>query len=96
MAKLVYSALGSLDGYIANEHGKFEGAVPDDEVHAFINDLDREAGTYLYGRRMYEVMVGWETPDTLPDHSSLMLDAGSASASPSTSPLMSPSNMRPV
>ncbi len=67
MAKLVYSALGSLDGYIADEHGNFDWAVPDDEVHAFINDLDREAGTYLYGRRMYEVMVGWETPEALPD-----------------------------
>jgi dihydrofolate reductase len=74
MAKLVYSALGSLDGYIADEHGKFDWAEPDDEVHAFINDLDREAGTYLYGRRMYEVMAGWETPDALPSQSPLMLD----------------------
>ena len=74
MAKLVYSALGSLDGYIADEHGNFDWAVPDDEVHAFINDLDREAGTYLYGRRMYEVMVGWETPEALPDQAPLMLD----------------------
>ena len=75
MAKLVYSALGSLDGYIADEHGRFDWAAPDDEVHAFINDLEREAGTYVYGRRMYEVMVGWETPDTtLPDQTPIMRD----------------------
>ena len=74
MAKLVYSALSSLDGYIADEHGKFDWAEPDEEVHAFINDLDRAAGTYLLGRRMYEVMIAWETPETLPDRSPVMLD----------------------
>ena len=67
MAKLIYSAITSLDGYIAAEDGNFDWAVPDEEVHAFINDLERPVGTYLYGRRMYETMVAWETMDTGPD-----------------------------
>jgi dihydrofolate reductase len=74
MAKLIYSAIASLDGYIADEDGNFDWAVPDEEVHAFINDLDRPLGTYLYGRRMYEMMVGWETDHTLADQSPLMRD----------------------
>jgi dihydrofolate reductase len=61
MAKLIYSALMSLDGYIADEDGNFDWAEPDEEVHSFVNDLERPAGTYLYGRRMYEVMAAWET-----------------------------------
>src|SRR5579885_3656280 len=61
MAKLIYSAITSLDGYIADEQGNFDWAAPDEEVHAFVNDLERNVGTYLYGRRMYEVMVAWET-----------------------------------
>jgi dihydrofolate reductase len=61
MAKLIYTALTSVDGYVADENGKFDWARPDEEVHAFVNDLERTAGTYLYGRRMYEVMVAWET-----------------------------------
>ena len=61
MAKLIYSAIASLDGYIADREGKFEWAAPDEEVHAYVNDLERPIGTYLYGRRMYEVMVAWET-----------------------------------
>jgi dihydrofolate reductase len=61
MAKLIYSALTSLDGYIADEEGNFDWAEPDEEVHRFVNDLERPVGTYLYGRRMYEVMVAWET-----------------------------------
>jgi dihydrofolate reductase len=61
MAKLIYSAMTSLDGYVADADGNFDWAVPDEEVHAFVNDLERPAGTYLYGRRMYEVMVYWET-----------------------------------
>lgn len=61
MAKLIYSAIASLDGYIEDENGKFDWAEPDEEVHAFINDLERPVGTYLYGRRLYEVMVSWET-----------------------------------
>ena len=74
MAKLIYSAIASLDGYVADEDGNFDWAVPDEEVHAFINDLDRPIGTYLYGRRMYETMVGWETDPTLADRSPLMRD----------------------
>jgi len=62
--KLIYSMLASLDGYVADEDGKFDWAVPDDEVHSFINDLEQPVDTYLYGRRMYETMVGWETMHT--------------------------------
>lgn len=65
MAKLIYSAIMSLDGYIEDKNGKFDWAVPDEEVHRFINDLERTAGTYLYGRRMYETMAGWETDPSL-------------------------------
>jgi dihydrofolate reductase len=61
MARLIYSAITSLDGYVADENGTFDWAAPDEEVHIFINDLERPVGTYLYGRRMYEVMVAWET-----------------------------------
>jgi dihydrofolate reductase len=74
MAKLIYSAISSLDGYIEDEAGGFDWAVPDDEVHAFVNDLERSAGTYLYGRRMYETMVGWETDPSLAAQSPLMRD----------------------
>src|SRR5215207_6578389 len=74
MAKLIYSAITSLDGYIADEDGNFDWAVPDEEVHTFINDLERSVGTYLYGRRMYEVMVVWETDPTLADQSPVMRD----------------------
>jgi dihydrofolate reductase len=63
MAKLIYSAIGSLDGYVEDESGAFDWAAPDDEVHAFVNELERPIGTYLYGRRMYETMVFWETAD---------------------------------
>ncbi len=61
MAKLIYSAIASLDGYVNDEHGKFDWAAPDEAVHAFVNDLERPIGTHLYGRRMYETMVAWET-----------------------------------
>jgi dihydrofolate reductase len=74
VAKLIYSAITSLDGYVADVDGNFEWAVPDEEVHIFINDLERPVGTYLYGRRMYEVMVGWESAHTLPDQPPFMLD----------------------
>ena len=67
MARLIYSAIASLDGFIADDHGDFAWAAPDEEVHAFVNDLERPVGTYLYGRRMYEVMVYWETVPTSPD-----------------------------
>jgi dihydrofolate reductase len=69
MAKLVYSAITSLDGYIADKDGKFDWAVPDEEVLAFINDLERPLGTYLYGRRMYELMVVWETDPSAAEQS---------------------------
>src|SRR6185312_9149618 len=61
MAKLIYAAITSLDGYVADEDGNFDWAAPDEEVHAFVNDLERPIGAYLYGRRMYETMVAWET-----------------------------------
>ena len=63
MGKLIYSTIASLDGYVADASGTFDWAAPDDEVHAFVNDLERPVGTYLYGRRMYEVMAAWETLD---------------------------------
>ena len=63
MAKLIYSTLASLDGYVADNDGKFGWAEPDEEVHAFVNDLARPVGTYLFGRGMYEVMLAWETLD---------------------------------
>jgi dihydrofolate reductase len=65
MAKLIYSVITSLDGYVADEDGNFDWSEPDEEVHTFVNDLERPVGTYLYGRRMYEVMVYWETAHTL-------------------------------
>jgi dihydrofolate reductase len=63
MAKLIYSTIASLDGYVADEDGSFDWAMPDEEVHAFANELERSVGTCLYGRRMYETMVAWETMD---------------------------------
>jgi dihydrofolate reductase len=62
MANLIYSPIASLDEYVADENGNFEWAAPDEEVHAFVNDLERKIGTYLYGRRLYEVMLYWENP----------------------------------
>lgn len=64
MAKLLYSALGSLDGYIADAAGNFGWAAPSEQVHRFVNELERPVGTYLYGRRMYEIMSFWETAPT--------------------------------
>jgi dihydrofolate reductase len=61
VARLIYTSLASLDGYIADANGNFDWAEPDDEVHAFVNDLDRSVGTYLLGRRMYEVLAVWDT-----------------------------------
>jgi dihydrofolate reductase len=58
---LVYSVIASLDGYTADAEGKFDWAEPDEEVFAFVNEVERGIGTYLYGRRMYETMAGWET-----------------------------------
>jgi dihydrofolate reductase len=61
MARLIYSVIASLDGYVADASGDFDWAAPDEEVHAFVNDLERPVGAYLYGRRMYETMAVWET-----------------------------------
>jgi dihydrofolate reductase len=61
VARLIYSAIASLDAYVADEQGNFDWAKPDEEVHTFLNELERPVGTYLYGRGMYETMVYWET-----------------------------------
>jgi dihydrofolate reductase len=74
VAKLIYSMIASLDGYVADADGNFDWAAPDGEVHAFVNDLERPIGTYLYGRRIYEVMTFWETPPDLDDQSSAIRD----------------------
>ncbi len=62
MARLIYSAIASLDGYVEDRQGKFDWAAPDEEVLAYVNDQERPVGTYLYGRRMYETMMFWERP----------------------------------
>jgi dihydrofolate reductase len=64
MAKLIYSAISSLDGYVADAEGNFDWSMPDEEVHRFVNALERPIGTYLYGRRLYEVMRYWDTAPT--------------------------------
>ena len=74
MARLSYSAIASLDGYIEDENGRFDWAEPDEEVHAFVNDLERPVGTYLYGRRMYETMLGWEADPGFAEQSRAMRD----------------------
>jgi dihydrofolate reductase len=65
LAKLIYTTIASLDGFIEDDAGKFDWAAPDDEVHAFVNELERPIGTYLLGRRMYETLVFWESPPDL-------------------------------
>jgi dihydrofolate reductase len=74
MARLIYSAITSLDGYVADANGSFDWAAPDEEVHAFVNDVERPIGTYLYGRRMYETMVYWETAHTVAGQSPVAED----------------------
>jgi len=75
MAKLIYSMIMSLDGYTEDEHGNFGWGAPDDEeVHSYVNELASSLGTYLYGRRMYETMVYWETAHTIPDQPQFLLD----------------------
>lgn len=74
MAKLIYSAITSLDGYVEDEDGNFDWAAPDEEVHTFVNQLERPVGTYLYGRRMYETMLFWESAHTLPDEPPVVRD----------------------
>jgi dihydrofolate reductase len=69
MADLIYSAITSLDGYVEDASGRFDWAVPDDDVMVFLNELERPIGTYLYGRRMFETMLYWETADTVAGHS---------------------------
>jgi dihydrofolate reductase len=74
VAKLRYTAITSLDGYVADAHGSFDWAAPDESVHPIVNDLEREVGTYLYGRRMYEVMRYWETASTGDDQPRFLAD----------------------
>jgi dihydrofolate reductase len=74
MAKLIYSAIASLDGYVEAKKGGFRWAMPDDEVHAFVNDLERPIGTYLYGRRMYQTMLFWETASAEASESEVFAD----------------------
>jgi dihydrofolate reductase len=74
MSKLIYSAITSLDGYVADGNGNFDWAAPDDTVHRYVNDLERPVGTYLYGRRMYEVMAAWENTHELADQGPVMRD----------------------
>jgi len=63
MAKLIYTAITSLDGYVEDKQGKFDWAMPDEEVHAFVNELERPIGIHLYGRRMYETMKAWDSDE---------------------------------
>jgi dihydrofolate reductase len=74
MGKLIYSGIMSLDGYINDASGNFDWSMPDEEVHAFVNDAERDVGTYLYGRRMYDVMSYWETADAEPGQDPVFLD----------------------
>jgi dihydrofolate reductase len=74
VARLIYSVIASLDGYIEDADGKFDWARPDDELHAFVNELERPIGTYLYGRRMFETMAVWETAGTGPEDAVVVRD----------------------
>jgi dihydrofolate reductase len=71
---LIYAAIGSLDGYVADDQGRFDWAAPDEEVFRFVNDFERSLGTYLYGLRMYETMAVWEDPNAFPDPSAVEVD----------------------
>jgi dihydrofolate reductase len=72
VARLVYSAITSLDGYVEDETGKFDWAMPDEELHSFVNEHERPIGTYLYGRRMYETMRFWEQGGDEPGQPAVM------------------------
>lgn len=72
MAKLIYSAIASADGYVEDAAGSFDWAAPGEQVHRFVNDLERPVGTYLYGRRMYQTMLYWETAHTVPGQPSFV------------------------
>ena len=74
MAKLIYSAIASADGYVEDAAGSFDWAAPDEELLRFVNDLERPVGTYLYGRRMYETMLYWETAHLTPGQPSSVQD----------------------
>jgi dihydrofolate reductase len=74
MGRLIYFAIASADGYVEDAAGTFDWAAPDEELHSFVNALERPVGTYLYGRRMYETMRYWETAHTLPGQPAVGLD----------------------
>jgi dihydrofolate reductase len=74
VARLIYAAIASLDGYVADADGNFDWAEPDEEVFGFVNELERPVGTYLFGRRMYEVLVYWETADAMPNQPAVVRD----------------------
>jgi dihydrofolate reductase len=74
MAKLIYAAITSLDGYVNDAEGRFDWARPDDELHAYVNEMERPIGTYLYGRRMYETMAIWERPDFVEGQPPVIVD----------------------
>ena len=74
MGRLIYSMIQSLDGYTEDAQGDFSWGAPDEALHTFVNELASSVGTYLYGRRMYETMVYWETAHTLPDQPQHELD----------------------
>ena len=74
MAKLIYHAITSLDGYVSDEEGKWDWSAPDEEVHTFVNDLERPIGTYLLGRRMYEVLRYWDDPPNLAEQPAFIQD----------------------
>lgn len=76
MSKLIYFMPMSLDGFIADETDDFDWSAPDEEVSAFINDVHRPIGTYLYGRKNYETMTVWQTPEAIPGLTSSMMDFG--------------------
>ncbi len=76
MGRLIYNAICSLDGYVDDAEGGFAWAMPDEEVHAYVNDLMRPIGTHLYGRRLYAVMAGWQTLGTSPGESAVTRDFG--------------------
>ena len=73
-ATLIFTALASLDGYVADNRGRFDWAAPDEEVHRYVNDIERSVGTHLYGRRMYEVMQVWERPGDIAPHRPAYID----------------------
>lgn len=88
-ARLVYAAIASLDGYVEDQDGAFGWAAPDEEVHALVNDLERPTGTYLYGRRMYETMVFWETAGLVDELHLLPARCSSAAAGAPSPPMRS-------